>query len=435
MTGTFKLLSALLISLLFISCSPRGGLFGKKSPHDQYAKKLTDAGLDKTSLGVSWFTAAVNALNRPLAINIPFKEVGYFAGETPKAAGYSFPVKKGEVLVTQIQIHPAGSANLFIDLWHKSGNDDPKYIASSDTSTLVLRQEIDEDGNYILRLQPELLRGIQYTLTITTEPSLAFPVRSHDQPRTSSFWGAARDGGTRSHEGIDIFAKRGTPAIAGAGGRVTRVNENNLGGKVVFMRPAGKNYSLYYAHLDSQIVKEGDRVETGDTIGFIGNTGNARTTPPHLHFGIYSARGAVDPFPFVNANRPQPKEVTVLLRELNSIARTTNSTGLLTSLIDKKAAMRLSPHTLVRIVGATDGWYKISTPDGDEGYADRNSISPTVYRNATIQSSRPLFDRPDSLSAIITQIQPSSEVEILGMYNGFQYVKKGNVAGWMVVDR
>ncbi|RYY98431.1 MAG: M23 family metallopeptidase, partial [Chitinophagaceae bacterium] len=57
---------------------------------------------------------------------------------------------------------------------------------------------------------------------------------------------------------------------------------------------------LYYAHLDEQRVRPGQHVAAGDILGLVGNTGNARHTPAHLHFGIYTAGGAVDPFPFID---------------------------------------------------------------------------------------------------------------------------------------
>ena len=73
----------------------------------------------------------------------------------------------------------------------------------------------------------------------------------------------------------------------------------SVGGKVVWLRDTFGN-SLYYAHLDSQAVSSGMRVDVGDTLGFVGNTGNARTTPPHLHFGVYRrGEGPVDPYWFV----------------------------------------------------------------------------------------------------------------------------------------
>ena len=64
---------------------------------------------------------------------------------------------------------------------------------------------------------------------------------------------------------------------------------------------------LYYAHLDRQLVQPGQHVRPGDTLGLVGNTGNARTTVPHLHFGIYqSGRGAVDPWPYLHRADPVP---------------------------------------------------------------------------------------------------------------------------------
>ena len=66
------------------------------------------------------------------------------------------------------------------------------------------------------------------------------------------------------------------------------------------MRPIDKNFSVYYAHLDEQLVSQGQRVKKGDTLGLVGNTGNAKHTPPHLHFGIYTYNGAIDPLPFIN---------------------------------------------------------------------------------------------------------------------------------------
>lgn len=115
-----------------------------------------------------------------------------------------------------------------------------------------------------------------------------------------SFWGDGRDGGKRSHEGIDIFAPKHSPAIAASDGYVTGVREGGIGGKTVWLRPEGKNYTLYYAHLDKQLVREGQFVKKGETVGLVGNTGNAKYTPSHLHFGVYTYSGAIDPLPFVN---------------------------------------------------------------------------------------------------------------------------------------
>jgi murein DD-endopeptidase MepM/ murein hydrolase activator NlpD len=113
-------------------------------------------------------------------------------------------------------------------------------------------------------------------------------------------FGDGREGGRRRHEGIDIFAPRGTPAVAAVDGWITGAATNRLGGNVVWLWSPTKRVALYYAHLDRHAVTRGDRVWAGDTVGYVGTTGNARGTPPHLHFGIYvTGEGAVDPFHFV----------------------------------------------------------------------------------------------------------------------------------------
>lgn len=167
---------------------------------------------------------------------------------------------------------------------------------------------MEETGDYVLRLQPELFRSGEYSLSISVGPSLGFPV-SYNKANVGSVWGDNRDGGKRSHEGIDIFAPKLSPAIAAADGYITGVREGGLGGKTVWLRPEGKDYTLYYAHLDKQLVQEGQTVKKGQTIGLVGNTGNAKYTPSHLHFGVYTSGGAIDPLPFVNKKVQTPVEI------------------------------------------------------------------------------------------------------------------------------
>jgi murein DD-endopeptidase MepM/ murein hydrolase activator NlpD len=89
--------------------------------------------------------------------------------------------------------------------------------------------------------------------------------------------------------------------VAAAEGRVARVEHTSRGGNLVWLRDR-RGYALYYAHLDRQYVREGDQVQPGDTIGFVGNTGNAITTPPHLHFEVYRrGEGPLDPWWFLHS--------------------------------------------------------------------------------------------------------------------------------------
>lgn len=127
-----------------------------------------------------------------------------------------------------------------------------------------------------------------------------FPV-SGKKASVGSVWGDERDGGRRKHKGIDIFARKGTPVVAIEDGVISEKEDTKLGGRVLWLRPRGAWWRAYYAHLDERYVQEGDHVYKGQVIGTVGNTGNARTTPAHLHFGIYTLFGAIDPLPVVQA--------------------------------------------------------------------------------------------------------------------------------------
>lgn len=111
-------------------------------------------------------------------------------------------------------------------------------------------------------------------------------------------WGAARSQG-RTHEGIDIFAPRGTPIQSTTQGIVSKVGNNNLGGRVVVVvGPGGAGH--YYAHLEDYAdIAVNDWVNAGDIIGYVGDSGNAKGTPPHLHYGIYINGRAVNPYPLM----------------------------------------------------------------------------------------------------------------------------------------
>lgn len=126
---------------------------------------------------------------------------------------------------------------------------------------------------------------------------LVFPVagsRSYIKDK----WGASRAGGLRKHKGIDIHARKGTPVVAICDGVIVEKDHTTIGGKTLWLK--GKHaWTAYYAHLDKQYVKEGQRVRKGQVIGTVGNTGNARTTPPHLHFGVKQGKGWVNPLPLV----------------------------------------------------------------------------------------------------------------------------------------
>jgi len=114
-------------------------------------------------------------------------------------------------------------------------------------------------------------------------------------------YGADREGGKRRHEGTDLFGQEGTPIVSICGGIVEQLGWNRLGGERVGIRGDDGNY-YYYAHLQyiSPTLKKGKRVEAGEALGTMGHTGDALTTPDHLHFGIeLPNRQWINPYPFL----------------------------------------------------------------------------------------------------------------------------------------
>ena len=133
---------------------------------------------------------------------------------------------------------------------------------------------------------------------------LAMPVATIKPRALIDTWHAAR-APNRRHEGIDIFAATGTPVLAATEGIVLQLAETPVGGKVVWvLGPAGHNH--YYAHLDRfGTVSRGERIQAGTLLGYVGNTGNAKTTPPHLHYGVYANEGAINPYPLLTGRLPR----------------------------------------------------------------------------------------------------------------------------------
>lgn len=422
-----------LLLLFLYSCTLSSpGIFSKTSLHEQYGKKLTEAGLKETALGRQWFAAANKALTSPVKITLPYKEVGYFPADKPRAVGLQFSAKRGEKLNIQLNKNPTVAFAIYVDLWKINEAGKTTSLTFFDTTKSSFSYDIDETANYILRLQPELLRSGDYTLTIAVGASLGYPVAGKNA-RIQSVWGDSRDAGARKHEGIDIFAPLRTPVIAAEDGFVTRVNENNLGGKVVWMRAKDRNYTLYYAHLDEQLVSSGQRVKKGDTLGLIGNTGNAKGGSPHLHFGIYTVGGAVDPLPFVNPVIKIPPDVSISAEKLLGTYRLTQPTRI--SVNDENISLKAN--TLLFPVAATNNRYRIELPDGNVSDLPMNSLqlAENTIRKMKIKDSAFVLEQPAFESPRIFSIPKANSVSVLGYFNDFAYIKtETGTEGWLQMN-
>lgn len=137
-------------------------------------------------------------------------------------------------------------------------------------------------------------------LTAPAPRHLPVPVAGVRPQALVDTWGAPRPG-RREHRGIDIFARRGTPVVSPVPGIVIGIAQDRLGGHTVRILGPGRQVHSF-AHLEAFAdIRRRQWVRPGDIVGFVGNTGNARGTPPHLHYGLYARRGAINPFPLLRA--------------------------------------------------------------------------------------------------------------------------------------
>lgn len=268
------------------------------TPHERYAASLKRNHLDETAAGRAWIESARQSLEHATTITLPSQQALVFAAARPEAAAFAVRVRRGQRYVAEAQVAGADHTAVFVDVFERDG-DELRHVASAAPDELGVMLEMRQDGEYVVRVQPELQREARVTLALRAEPTLRLPVAHAARSRIQSFFGDERDEGRRAHHGVDIFAPRGTPVVAAADGFVTRVGTNGLGGNVVWIARPTRGEVHYYAHLDRQLVEAGTFVNKGDVIGTVGNTGNARRTAPHLHFGIYAAGGPVDPLPYI----------------------------------------------------------------------------------------------------------------------------------------
>lgn len=409
------------------------------TPHEAYVASLENAGLQRTALGTAWVEASVEVLDTAAPVTLPFREIRYLDPSEPAAIGFRFDLERGQQLLVDVATPLDDSARVFIDLFEAplDSASAPRHLRSAPDTARAFTYNVRRDQAYLLRIQPELLRGGRFQVTIQTDASLAFPVAGKNSSAIRSVFGDPRDGGRRRHHGVDIFAPRGTPAVAAADGVVSRVRNGGLGGKTVWLRDRD-GHNIYYAHLDSQLVTAGMRVSAGDTVGLVGNTGNARTTPPHLHFGIYR-NGPMDPFPFIHQPTARPATLRADTTRLGQWARTSRNNATLRRAPDTDAAvlLELPRQTGLYVEGGTGAWYRVHLPDGTSGYLAAAFVEAAErpLQQLNLAEGQPVRTRLTPAGATIDSLAANTAVPVLARFDDFLYVASGSGrTGWIEAD-
>lgn len=125
------------------------------------------------------------------------------------------------------------------------------------------------------------------SLSELRQKQLLFPVPGTSIERVKDNF-RDRRGATRVHNALDIPARRRTPVLSTDSGRVIKLYRSKAGGLMIYATDTSERFIYYYAHLDSyrKGLREGSTLARGDTIGYVGTTGNAPPNTPHLHFAI-----------------------------------------------------------------------------------------------------------------------------------------------------
>jgi len=380
MRRSIRLLIPILISLYIASCKPVPvSHWFPVTPQEHYEQELYKAKKEKTQAGQTWFRVSQQVLNDTLFSPAPYQE-RFHLGDSIPSQSLRLKIPEGRKLViSTLRDKDDTLSLLFAELYRIKPNGKPQRIAYLKTNESVLTMDTNQEDTLLLRLQTGLNESINVSVSLSTLPTLTFPIASYGMQNLISYWGAQRDGGIRSHEGVDIKAPRGTPVVASDDGFITQTGTNNLGGKIVFLSASGNPYSIYYAHLDSQLVHVGQRVIRGDTLGLVGNTGNARTTTPHLHFGIYAiGSGAINPLPFIDDKKEKIPGLPVKSRWLGDSVRVRSKANLYASTDFSSQKIRvIEKNDVIRILGEFSKGYRVVLSDGTKGYIPAVGLDAT----------------------------------------------------------
>jgi murein DD-endopeptidase MepM/ murein hydrolase activator NlpD len=426
----------LAIVLLFASCGGGGESLVAEGPasHEDFARQIESNGLNNTIMGQRWLDAANAALTEPLPVVLPYAESGGFLAHNAGAQGLMFEAMDGQTLHLQFNRRGEPGGRVYVELFYareplaEARHVRLRGLGAADSK---LELELPYDGQYIVRLQPELLVDVLYDLRLELDAAVPFPVQV-ERNAVGSFFGDPRDAGSRLHEGIDIFAPRNTPVVAVAAGRA-HARTTQRGGNVVWLRTADRSY--YYAHLEKAAFSGRRFVEAGKVLGYVGNSGNAITTPTHLHFGVYRrGHGAMDPLPRLAARvfeqPPEtlefpPRHVRTHAGKLNLRAAPDTSSDVLE---------QLNEASIVKASAVRGEWLRVTTPWNVSGWIHRN-FQEEVSSVGRWQAGAPtvLLDSLNARARPAALVRPDEEFDVIGSYATHLLLRSadGETEGWL----
>jgi peptidoglycan LD-endopeptidase LytH len=285
-------------------------LVGSSSPPASYALHPTPDGGSPTSVaaasvsaGQQWFEETRAALDDAVEVDMPFAAQTSTDGRAlafslDAFAGQTLEIGVGRMDAPGVDVGDAGA--IYVEVFRVIdvlGQVLHERLTALRPGAATLRTRLPSEGTYHVLVQPERPDASPRRVTLELAAALPFPVVGAHEGSIRSLFGATRGGGQRNHEGIDIFVQRLTPVLAVAAGRAMP-RQDALGGNTVWLDTPGASY--YYAHLDRVAVRARQPVKAGDVLGYVGNTGNARNVPSHLHFGVYRwGKKPIDPLPLL----------------------------------------------------------------------------------------------------------------------------------------
>ena len=365
-----SVLMVLIVIVIILSCNQYrttiSDIFVRPTEKEIYVRQFEGDSIFQ----LKWNNAYLAAKNDSLHVNLPYQEQINVSDSSFIAVSYLFTIKEGTSLT--IKVSPKDSLQkVFYSIYDSDDVENPIeegfFHQRKNTTTFK------SNGEYQIVLQPMVKKETYFDIALEPKSNYKFPVADSDNKAIQSFWAAPRDGGKRSHQGIDIFAKRGTPVIAATSGYITYTGEKGLGGKQVWLRDGILGNSLYYAHLDSINKALSYKVKQGDTLGFVGNTGNARTTPPHLHFGIYkNRRGAVNPLEYIKLREQLVSESNISLQDNYNIRSKANVRRGPSTSYDKQVTLNITDS--IKVIGKTKDWFRIVAKDSIHGFIHKSLI-------------------------------------------------------------